>query len=181
MPLPLNVIFSQTWWRKAVCFKHKRKHLLNDKMDIQSNPGQRQWASLYKKDEHSWWIFLIFEFESYLQWNTLVFSYQSTKNYKVKGVTHALTGTFSQKYRAEQNPSFLAFQHHLWLPASLHHHHPAKSCYCQQSLKCHICRYHSSVPSLSYIGFFKNKHQTQLISLAPTPLYTHSPRFCCHP
>lgn len=136
MSLPLIAIFSQPWCRKAVCFEHKRKLLLNDKMDIQSNPEQRQWTLYNKENEHSWWIFLISEFEIYLQWNT---SYQSTRQ-KVKGVTHVLTGTFSQKYRAEQLPSFLAFQHCLWHPASLHHHHPAKSCYRQQSLKCHICR-----------------------------------------
>lgn len=104
---------------------------------------------------------------------------QPDKNYEEKGVTHALAGTFSQKYRAEQIPSFLAFQHCLCLPASLHHYCPAKSCYRQQSLKCRICRNYSSTPRLSYIGFLKAS--INLISVAHMPLYTHSSRFCCHP
>lgn len=79
MTLPLNATFSQSWWRKAVCFEHKRKHLLNDKKDIQSNSEQRQWTLYNKEDEHLWWIFLISEFEIYLHWNTLVFLYQSTR------------------------------------------------------------------------------------------------------
>lgn len=109
----------------------------------------------------------------------VLISVNQIKNYEEKGVTHALTGKFSQKYRAEQIPSFLAFQHCLCLPASLHHYCPAKSCYRQQSLKCRICRNYSSTPRLSYIGFLKAS--INLISVAHMPLYTHSSRFCCHP
>lgn len=109
----------------------------------------------------------------------VLISVNQIKNYEEKGVTHALTGTFSQKYRAEQIPSFLAFQHCLCLPALLHHYCPAKSCYHQQSLKRRICRNYSSTPRLSYLGFLKAS--INLISVVHMPLYTHSSRFCCHP
>lgn len=48
-------------------------------MDIQSNPEQRQQTLYNEENEHSWWIFLMSECEFYLQWNTSVFSYQSTR------------------------------------------------------------------------------------------------------
>lgn len=38
---------------KGCLFEHKKKHLLNDRIDIQSNPEQRQWTLYNKDDEHS--------------------------------------------------------------------------------------------------------------------------------
>ena len=165
MTLPLNAIFSQHWWRKAVCFECKMKYLLYDRMDIQSNPEQRQWTLRNKDDEQSWWTFLTSEFEIYLQWNTLVFSSQSTRQ-KLQSEGCDSCSPLRSARSTEQIPSFLAFQHCLWLPASLHHHRPAKGCYRQQSLKRHICRNHSSTPRLSSVGFFWGKYQSHLISVA---------------